>query len=116
MTSVSTPAPVSADISSAQDAPQNVTPTPPDALKLNDTAGGGGEGAGSDNPTAAGFDTGPSFSEARKAFLNRAANQAASPTSPNNPPGKSSTMPINISLRGIVLVVCIYCMMATSRQ
>ena len=25
-----------------------------------------------DNPTATGFDTGPSFSEARKAFLNRA--------------------------------------------
>ena len=37
-----------------------------------------------DNPTAAGFDTGPSFSEARKAFLNRANNQ---PTTA--PPGKS---------------------------
>ena len=37
-----------------------------------------------DNPTAAGFDTGPSFSEARKAFLNRANNPPQQQTSPGS--------------------------------
>ncbi|XP_063720348.1 protein peanut-like isoform X2 [Symsagittifera roscoffensis] len=60
-------------------------------ISTGESNGTSGIAGGGDNPTAAGFDTGPSFSEARKAFLSRANNptQGAAATSPNADSGSA---------------------------